>query len=393
MGPERMFDGTAAAARAAAGRGGPRARARPRRLRGRRRAGAGRQEADREAGQGGARRRPRLLQLVRVPRPEADQEVREAVRRQGPRVQLRLDAGHDGQAAVGQPLRPDLPGRRVRSTALTQGQPAAEDRPRPAQERGHRLRLLRRPLVRPGRRPHGAVRDVHDRPHLPRGQGRTHDRLLERPRHPGGAEGQDLHARRLPGGHRRGQPASTATTSTTTDPDELEKAKQTLLDQKPNAARLLHRRHPEHGLRQRLDPPRLERRRRQRPQPGRRTRRTTRSRSARRASRSAPTASRSRPTPQHPGTALLFIDFMLEPENASAERRVHRLPDAVHGRRTRRSPSWPRTTRRSTSPSTTSTNGQQYANLSPDGRASVGPGLDGGQGRRERGRPLRRDAS
>ena len=145
------------------GRGGPRARARPRRLRGRQRACAGRQEEDREAGQGGAGRRPRLLQLVGVPRAEAVQEVREAVRREGARVQLRLDAGHDGQAAVGQPLRPDLPGRRV-GRPPAQGQPAAQDRQGAAPQRGQRLRVLRQAVVRPGRRPLGAVRDVRERP-------------------------------------------------------------------------------------------------------------------------------------------------------------------------------------------------------------------------------------
>ena len=34
---------------------------------------------------------------------------------------------------------------------------------------------------------------------------------------------------------------------------------------------------------------------------------------------------------EHPGTALAFIDFILEPENAGAQHRVHGLPDAVQG--------------------------------------------------------------
>ena len=34
---------------------------------------------------------------------------------------------------------------------------------------------------------------------------------------------------------------------------------------------------------------------------------------------------------EHPGTALTFINFILEPENAAAQHRVHGLPDAVHG--------------------------------------------------------------
>ena len=71
---------------------------------------------------------------------------------------------------------------------------------------------------------------------------------------------------------------------------------------------------------------------------------------------------------EHPGTALTFINFILEPENAVDEHRVHGLPDAVHGpgRDVRRS--WSRTTRRSTSRSTTSRTAQQYANLGAAGR-------------------------
>ena len=34
---------------------------------------------------------------------------------------------------------------------------------------------------------------------------------------------------------------------------------------------------------------------------------------------------------EHPGTALAFIDFILEPENVVAQHRVHGLPDAVRG--------------------------------------------------------------
>ena len=44
------------------------------------------------------------------------------------------------------------------------------------------LRLLRRAVVRPGRRPHGALRDVRERTDLPHRQGRLDERILERPR-------------------------------------------------------------------------------------------------------------------------------------------------------------------------------------------------------------------
>ena len=58
-------------------------------------------------------------------RPGAGKGVREALRRQGPRVVLRLDVGDDGQAAGGHRLRRDLPERRVRP-APAGGQPAAQ---------------------------------------------------------------------------------------------------------------------------------------------------------------------------------------------------------------------------------------------------------------------------
>ena len=69
--------------------------------------------------------------------PKLIKDVREAVRRQGPRVQLRLDAGHDGQAALGQPLRRHLPDRGV-GRPPAQGQPAAAHRQGAAQERRRR---------------------------------------------------------------------------------------------------------------------------------------------------------------------------------------------------------------------------------------------------------------
>ena len=58
----------------------------------------------------------------------------------------------------------------------------------------------------------------------------------------------------------------------TPDPAELEISKQTLLDQKENARGFLHQLRAEPGLRHRRAAPGLERRHRQRPQPGRRAR-------------------------------------------------------------------------------------------------------------------------
>ena len=159
-------------------------------------------------------------------------------------------------------------------------------------------RLLRSALVRPRGRPHGPVRDVRQRDHLPRRQDQRHDGLVERHGQPVGRRAR-LPARRLPGGDRRRQPRQRRR-------PELGRRGRRREGQgvgaRPEAedARLLDRRHPEHGLRQRVDPPRLERRRGERPQPGRHSRRTSRSRSAPRASRSAATASPSPPTPSTP---------------------------------------------------------------------------------------------
>ena len=263
--------------------------------------GVGLQEAPpgpaRAGRQGRARRRPRVLQLVGVHGAEADQGVREAVRRQGPRVELRLDAGHDGQAPLGQPLRRDLPHRGV-GRPPAQGQPAHAHRRRAAPQRRVGLRLLRRALVRPRGRLHAPVRDVRQRDHLPRRQDQRHDGLVERHGQPVGRRPR-LPARRLPGGHRRRQPRQRRR-------PELDRPGRRGGRQgvgarpEAEAARLLDGRHPEHGLRQRVDPPRLERRRGEHPQPGRQRRRTSRSRSAPRGSRSAPTASRSPPTPSTP---------------------------------------------------------------------------------------------
>ena len=87
---------------------------------------------------------------------------------------------------------------------LVAHEPAAQARPRPAEELRPGLRVLPRPRLRPGLRAHGALRDVRHRRHLARGQDQRHDRVLGRPL-PRGRQGQDLRARRLPGGHRDGQ--------------------------------------------------------------------------------------------------------------------------------------------------------------------------------------------
>ena len=59
-----------------------------------------------------------------------------------------------------------------------------------------------------------------------------------------------------------------AQSSTTTSPRGGREVQAMGPGPQAQAAWLLHRRHPEHGVRQRLDPPWLERRRDQRPQPG-----------------------------------------------------------------------------------------------------------------------------
>ena len=74
--------------------------------------------------QGRDRRRPRLLQLGRLPRPERDQGLPEGVRRQDHRVELRLDGGHVRQDQRRQPLRHRLPDRQVGAEAARRGQAA-----------------------------------------------------------------------------------------------------------------------------------------------------------------------------------------------------------------------------------------------------------------------------
>ena len=93
---------------------------------------------------------------------------------------------------------------------------------------------------------------------------------------------------------------------------------------------------------------------------------------------------------EHPGTALTFINFILEPENAVDEHRVHGLPDAVQGagrdvRRARQGR--PVDQRHDRRPE----NGQQFAQPRRRRPARVGRGLDGDQGRlSDAWRPLRR---
>ncbi len=104
-------------ARRAQGGRWPRAGGRAQRLRRRQRCGHRRGDTRPRQDRAEDRRRSRLLQLRPVRRSGAGQEVREEVRRPGARVLLRLDAGDDGEAALGQPVRPGLPERRVRRQA------------------------------------------------------------------------------------------------------------------------------------------------------------------------------------------------------------------------------------------------------------------------------------
>ena len=109
----------------------------------------------------GDRRRPRLLQLGGVRAPQGAQGLQGGVRRRDHPVELRLDGGHAGQARRREPLRHHLPVGAVGAEADGR-QPAAHDRPLDAGERAgdlRPLRLLRRPLVRPG---FGALDPVHD---------------------------------------------------------------------------------------------------------------------------------------------------------------------------------------------------------------------------------------
>ena len=126
------------------------------------------------------------------------------------------------------------------------------------------------PWYDPDARPHRPVRDVRQRDHLPRRQDRGHDGLVERHGQPVGGRPR-LPARRLPGGDRRRQPRQRRRAELDRRGGRREGEG---VGARPEAedARLLDRRRPEHGVRQRLDPPRLERRRGQRPQPGRQAR-------------------------------------------------------------------------------------------------------------------------
>ena len=81
--------------------------------------------------------------------------------------------------------------------------------------------------------------------------------------------------------------------------------------------RLLLRRRQQHGPRRRLDPPHVERRLRLPAQGrGRASPRTTTSRRPRKAPRSTPTPTAIPTNAKHPGTAMVFIDYLLRPEIA-----------------------------------------------------------------------------
>ena len=265
---------------------------------------------------------------------------------------------------------------------LHQGQPAAADRSLAAAQlpAGHELHgLLQRPLVRPRVGAHGALR-ASTRPGSAGGRtsSATTDRLLEGPLERGG-QGQDLRARRLPGGARHGEP-----------PQRLR---------------------PEHGRRggARARPSRRSsarsrccaatRRTRSRrcraATPGSSTcgtatsstcatRSTTRELQVREVQGGHPgrlaTRSRSRPTREHPGTALLFIDCSSIPSTPrrTSSTAATRCPTTAA---TRRSPSSPRT-----SPSINVTveqleEGDQFAQPRRARTGRLERHLDGGEGR------------
>ena len=245
------------------------------------------------------------------------------------------------------------------------GGAAASLQPRQPQQREGDLDLLRPRLVGPRQRLHGSLHLLHDRDRLAQRHRQRDDRFLERPHEPGRGR-QDVHPRRLPGGDRRGEPDQRLTTQHHRS-GRARGVQADLLDQKENARGFSTERPRTWSP----APPSIH-------QAGTATSSTSATRSTTRELQvpevQGGRAGRHRLiripiNAAHPGTALTFIDWILEPENARPERRVEWLPDAVRGRRTRRSPSWSRTSPRSTSPSTTSTNGQQYANLDPAGRA------------------------
>ena len=169
--------------------------------------------------------------------PEVIKRFEQAPRGQGHRLELRLDAGDDGQAPVGQPVRPDLPDGRLRGPPEPAGNAAAA-RPRRAPQQRRHLRLLRRSLVRQELGPHRALRDVHDRHRVARGQGRRPHRLVERPHQRGAPRATSSCSTTTR--RRSGRPTcSTASPLNTIDPAELEKTKETLELQKDVPARLL----------------------------------------------------------------------------------------------------------------------------------------------------------
>ena len=186
------------------------------------------------------------------------------------------------------------------------------------------------PLVGPELRVLGAVRVLHDRHRLAERHGLGDDRLLERPLEPRRRR-PDVHPRRLPGGDRRGEPD------------------QRLLPEHGGAGRARglegDAARPE-GERARL----LDELRRRtwsaaaplstRPGTGTSstsetrwtTPRTTATRPATRACPSGPTRCRSRSTPARPGTAMLFMDWILTPENACQNVNWNGYPQPVRGR-------------------------------------------------------------
>ena len=176
------------------------------------------------------------------------------------------------------------------------------------------LRLLRQAVVRPGRRPHGALRALRVGDHLPQGQDRA-DRLLERPRRSTrrrAASTCSTTTRRC-SARARWPPASDLNTK---DQAEVDKAKQWALDLKPKLRGFstddiqnmvggnawIH--HGWNGdvvnVRNQVKKPENY--------------------SFQKCAEGIPLGTDCMAIPanaEHPGTALTFINFILEPENAA----------------------------------------------------------------------------
>ena len=218
---------------------------------------------------------------------------------------------------------------------LTAANQLRRDRPRRRWTNAARdlrpLRLLRRPLVRPELGALGPVHDVQDRDRLAQGQARRRaDRQLGRPLE------RDAEA--------AGRSCSTTATrcwawprccsgcrSTPPTTDDLDEIVDKFDSAAALPARLQQRRLQQPARRRRLDAPDLERRHGRPALAGRRPVHLRLRVAERGRRRSTPTPTPSRRNAEHPGTALLFIDYMLRPENVEKNINYIGYPMPVHG--------------------------------------------------------------